>query len=116
MSAQKDTITIDGITYTRAGSPPASGDLVIARGSGSGVHVGTLESQDGSTVVLRNVSRIWRWYGDGINTLSELANHGPDRTKTTRISERVDKNTKLDCCELVFVADAAVDKFDPIWL
>lgn len=43
----------------------------IIRTYSAGVHVGTLESHEGTVVTLSNASRIWRWRG--ANTLHELA-------------------------------------------
>ena len=97
---------------TPAPLPRATNQLVIVRGRDSGVHVGVLSERNGQAVTLLHTSRVWRWRG--ANTLSELANHGPERGTYTRISEQVRSNTILDAIEVIdcVVPEAA---FAPVW-
>jgi hypothetical protein len=86
----------------------------LIRTYSAGVHVGTLESHEGTVVTLSHASRIWRWRG--ANTLHELALHGPDDAgEYTRISERVPRITLTEAIELIPVAGEAQDKFAPRW-
>jgi hypothetical protein len=84
----------------------------IIRTYSAGVHVGTLKSHEGTTVVLTNASRIWRWAG--ANTLHELALHGPAKD-WTRISERVPEITLTQSIELIPVQPEAEAAFEPRW-
>lgn len=84
----------------------------IIRTYSAGVHVGTLKSHDGKTVVLTDASRIWRWRG--ANTLHELALHGPAQ-EWTRISERVPEITLTEAIELIPVQPEAEGAFAPRW-
>lgn len=57
---------------------PFIGRHVIARCSGAGVHAGVLSAVygDGSSVILTNARRLWRWRAkDGV-ALSGVAMHG----------------------------------------
>lgn len=47
---------------------------VIVRAHTAGVHAGYLESRDGTTVVLSQSRRLWRWCG---GSLSQVAAKGP---------------------------------------
>ena len=50
------------------------GKYVVVRTYSAGVHCGTLVSQKGKEVVLRNARRIWQW--TGAFTLSEVSQKG----------------------------------------
>lgn len=65
------------------------GKYVVVRTYSAGVHVGVLESHNGSVVTLTESKRIWSW--TGANTLNEIANHGVQ--KGSRVSESVVRNT-----------------------
>ena len=81
-----------------------NGKLVVVRSYASGVHVGVLVSQNERVVELTAARRLWRWYG--ANTLSEVALHGVDLKKDTRLSEPVDIRL-LDAIEIIPVAEEA---------
>ena len=49
-------------------------EYVIARTYSAGVHCGTLVSQKGKEVVLKNARRIWQW--NGAFTLREVSQRG----------------------------------------
>lgn len=74
------------------------GKVVVVRTQSAGVHVGRLTSRHGSTVVLRDAVRVWRWRG--ANTLHELALRGAAE-EWTRISEPVDRITLLGAIEII---------------
>jgi len=54
------------------------GRHIIARCSGAGVHAGVLvaANDDGSSVILTNARRLWRWHARGGVALSGVAIHG----------------------------------------
>lgn len=84
----------------------------IIRTYSAGVHVGTLESHEGTQVVLRDAARVWRWRG--ANTLHELALHGPAQEYTC-ISERVPQITLTEAIEIIPVSEEAVGRFRSRW-
>lgn len=57
---------------------PFVGKHVIARCSGAGVHAGILHaiSNDGTSVILTNARRMWRWRTKAGVALSGVAVHG----------------------------------------
>ena len=64
----------------------------IIRTYSAGVHVGTLKSHDGTTVVLTDASRIWRWRG--ANTLHELALHGWVKVALDTLARMITRRTE----------------------
>lgn len=82
------------------------GTVVIVRTYSAGVHVGTLASQDGKIVTLRDARRIWRWRG--ANTLHELSQRGAAK-EWTRISEPVPSVLLTEAIEIIPVAPAAIE-------
>lgn len=102
-----ETLQINGVDYVRKDSInvlPELSDRVIVRCRNAGVHVGTLVSRDSDTLVLKNVSRIWRW--KGAHDLNVVALSGVNRREYTRISPIVSQNTFTcsDVCEVIPVA------------
>ena len=83
-----------------------SSRVVLVRTYAAGVHVGTLVSQKGQQVELRDATRVWRWRG--ANTLHELSQKGGDDT-WTRISEPVPSLTLLDAVEIIPCSVVAAD-------
>lgn len=84
----------------------------IIRTYSAGVHVGELVSRNGTEVILKNASRIWRWRG--ANTLHELALYGPARDYT-RISERVPEITLTEAIEIIECSAQAEAAMWPRW-
>lgn len=88
-------------------------NLVIIRTYSAGVHVGVLQSQEGTVVKLTNARRIWRWRG--ANTLNELALRGA-AMEYTRISEPVESITLTEAIEIIPVAlDATTNLLTSRW-
>lgn len=81
------------------------GKFCVVRTYSAGVHVGTVENQDGKVVTLSNARRVWRWRG--ANTLNELAVHGASTTAYTRISEPVESITLTEAIEVIPTTDEA---------
>lgn len=92
-----------------------NGKYVVVRGDRSGVFAGVLESQEGQKVVLRNVRRLWRWYG--ATECLQIATEGVKRPKDCRFTLVADSITILDAIEVIpTTAEAeAIIKAVPVW-
>ena len=86
---------------------PHIGKKCIIRCYASGVHFGTLVSQDGRQVELADARRLWRWHtgGHGIS-LSEIAMTGIDAGRS-RVAVALKSITLLDALEIIPATDAA---------
>jgi hypothetical protein len=58
---------------------PAIGNLCIYRCSEAGVHMGTLEAHDGTTLTVTGARRIWSWRG--ALSLSEVSQRGVESAR-----------------------------------
>lgn len=87
----------------------------IIRCDRAGVFYGEIESRVGQEVVLKNVRRLWEWYG--ALTVSDLAVTGTKQPKLCKFTVAVERMTVLDAIELIPCTDAAVKSIDsvPIW-
>ena len=92
-----------------------NGKYVIVRGDRSGVFAGTLESQDGQTVVLSGVRRLWRW--NGATECLQIATEGVEKPKDCRFTLTADSITLLDAIEIIPTTEAAEAniKAVPVW-
>ena len=81
------------------------GKYVIVRGDRSGVFAGVLESQDGQKVVLRNVRRLWRWWG--ATECLQIATEGVKIPKECRFTLTAESITLLDAIEIIPTTAAA---------
>ncbi len=73
--------------------------FVIVRSRDAGVHAGTLVSNKGRTVVLKDSIRIWYW--SGAATLSELAVYGPKNPTSCKFAVPVNEIALLEACEII---------------
>ena len=91
------------------------GKYVIVRGDRSGVFAGTLESHNGQEVTLRNVRRLWRWFG--ATECLQIATEGVKRPKDCRFTLFADSITILDAIEIIpATAEAESNiKAVPVW-
>lgn len=91
------------------------GKYVIVRGDRSGVFAGTLESQNGQEVVLRNVRRLWSWIG--ATECLQIASEGVKRPKDCRFTITADTIKILDAIEVIPTTAAAEAniKAVPVW-
>lgn len=91
------------------------GKYVIVRGDRSGVFAGTLESQDGREVVLRNVRRLWRW--SGATECLQIATDGVKKPKDCRFTLTADTVKIMDAIEVIpTTAEAEANiKAVPVW-
>lgn len=83
------------------------GQRVIVRASAAGVHYGTLESVDGTTVKLTNARRLWYWQVNdkkGIS-LSDVAEHGV--SKSSKICAVVPVHIIIDAAEIMTTSEKA---------
>ena len=92
-----------------------NGKYVIVRGDRSGVFAGVLESLEGQKVVLRNVRRLWRWYG--ATECLQIAMEGVKKPKDCRFTLTADTITLLDAIEVIpTTAEAELSiKAVPVW-
>ena len=91
------------------------GKYVVVRCDRAGVFAGTLESNEGQQVVLRNARKLWRWYG-ATETL-QIAAEGVNRPKDCRFTLTVDSITLTDAIEIIpTTAEAEANiKAVPVW-
>ena len=91
------------------------GKYVIVRGDRSGVFAGTLEEQDGRTVRLSNVRRLWRWCG--ATECLQIATEGVKKPKECRFTLTAESITLLDAIEIIpTTAEAEANiKAVPVW-
>jgi len=61
---------------------PMVGQYVICRCHSAGVHAGTLVSQTGDVVVLKDSRRLWSWTANEGVALSGVAQHGIKASKS----------------------------------
>ncbi len=88
---------------------PFIGRHCVVRTYSAGVHLGTVESVDGSQCILSNARRLWRW--GGAFTLSEVSKTGVD-PKKSRIADEVETISLSDMIELIPTTLSARDTFE----
>lgn len=86
------------------------GKRVLVRTHSAGVHFGTLVSQEGKQVVLKDARRIWRWRG--ANTLSEIALFGLNMQEYSRVSESVENIVLTEAIEIIPMSSEAYNKIN----
>src|SRR5262245_66101682 len=74
------------------------GTFVLVRTFSAGIHCGTLLEIGGTTVLLGDARRVWRWRS--ANTLHELSSHGA-AMEWTRISEPVERILLTQATEVI---------------
>ena len=91
------------------------GKDVIVRGDRSGVFAGVLESQEGRKVVLKNVRRLWRWWG--ATECLQIATEGVKKPRECRFTLTADTITLLDAIEIIPTTAEAekIIKDVPVW-
>lgn len=87
---------------------PFVGQHCVVRTYSAGVHLGTIQSRDGKSVVLSDARRLWRWFG--AFTLSEVATKGVG--KTSRISVVVPTLELTEAIEIIPTSEDARATFD----
>lgn len=91
------------------------GKYVIVRTYSAGVFAGTLESQNGQEVVLRDARRIWYW--SGAASLSQLAMEGTKDPANCKFPCAVDRVELLQAIEILDVTPMAQESIlgVPVW-
>jgi hypothetical protein len=84
------------------------GHICVVRTNSAGVHIGAVESHNGTQVVLTNARRLWKWAG--AFTLSEVATHGID-PHNSRISCNIKRILLTEAIELIPASDEAIASF-----
>ena len=82
-----------------------TGKYCVIRCDRAGVFAGTVEKVDGQTVLVRNVRKLWRWYG-ATETL-QIALEGVKRPNDCRFTVTVDSLVLTDAIEILPATDAA---------
>ncbi|MBQ1778709.1 MAG: hypothetical protein IIZ93_11175 [Acidaminococcaceae bacterium] len=87
----------------------------IVRANGAGVFFGSIESEEGDTVIMTNVRRIWYW--SGAASLSELAQYGTSNPSECKFPCSVDKIKIFNVIEILDVTEKAAATIDgvPEW-
>ncbi len=91
------------------------GKYVIVRGDRSGVFAGELVSLEGQKVGLKNVRRLWRWYG--ATECLQIATEGVKRPNDCRFTLTANTITILDAIEVIPTTETAETniKAVPVW-
>jgi len=77
---------------------PFVGKHCVVRTYAAGVHIGTVESVDGTEVILKDSRRLWYW--DKAFTLSAVAMSGVD-TRNSKVAVTVPEILLSDMVELI---------------
>jgi ferredoxin-fold anticodon binding domain-containing protein len=88
---------------------PMIGKYCVIRTYSAGVHIGIVESINGTEVLLKNARRIWRW--SGAFTLSEVSLGGLD-AKESRISDTVKEIFLTQAIEIIPATEKAIKSFE----
>ncbi len=87
----------------------------LVRGDRSGVFAGTLVSQNGREVELKDVRRLWKWYG--ATECLQIATEGVKRPRDCRFTLTAETIKLLDAIEVIpTTAEAEANiKAVPVW-
>jgi hypothetical protein len=86
------------------------GKKVIVRTYSAGVWFGELEQKSGDEVILKNARRMWRWHTVKSISLSSVAIHGIDQSKS-KICEAVTSQW-LEAIEITPCTDTAIESLE----
>ncbi len=75
------------------------GKYVIVRGDRSGVFAGTLVSNEGQRVVLKDCRRLWYW--NGAASVSQIARDGVAHPRDCKFTVTVESIAILDAIEII---------------
>ena len=81
-------------------------EIKIVRANGAGVFFGKVVEENGNTVVMENVRRLWYW--DGASSLSELAQYGTAKPMNCKFPCAVDRVKIFNVIEILDCTDEAV--------
>jgi hypothetical protein len=88
------------------------GKFCVIRCSRAGVFAGTVEEMDGQTVLVRNVRKLWRWYG--ATETMQIALEGVKRPRDCRFTVSVDSLVLTDAIEVTPATEAAKASIDGV--
>ena len=86
------------------------GKYVVVRTYSAGVHIGTLVTQKGKEVTLKNARRLWSW--QGALSLSEVSQNGVN--SGSRISVVVPSIALTEAIEIIPCSKAAHEKLSKV--
>ena len=86
------------------------GKKVIIRTYSAGVWVGEIAEKDRNEVIVKNARRMWRWFAAESISLSAVAVHGINESKSS-IVEPVDA-VWLEAIELIQCSDKAIKSLE----
>lgn len=89
---------------------PLMGKHCIIRTYSAGVHMGILEFQEGTEVMLTKSRRIWKW-GNNAFTLSEVAQNGINPSNS-RIAQEIPEIYLTQAIEIIPTTQAARETFE----
>ena len=84
----------------------------IVGANGAGVFFGEVVKQDGTTVTMRNVRRLWYW--DGAASLSELAQNGTANPTNCKFPCTVEEIQIFNVIEILSVTSNAAKSIDGV--
>lgn len=92
-----------------------NGDYVMVRARSAGVFAGTLESREGTEVLLSNARRIWYW--SGAASLSELAERGTSDPGNCKFPTPVREVLLMEVIEVIPISINARRTIEdvPVW-
>lgn len=116
---EKKEVMIDGVKYVRSDlvSKPAKFDgmkYVVVRADRAGVFAGYMESEEGSTVVLRYARHIWYW--DGASSTAELAMKGVSKPENCKFPAPIGRVKILGVIEIIEATEEARDNITGVWI
>ena len=88
------------------------GKYCVIRCDRAGVFAGTVEEMDGQTVRVKNVRKLWRWYG-ATETL-QIAKEGVKRPNDCRFTVAVDELLLTDAIEVIPATEEARTSIDGV--
>lgn len=88
------------------------GKFCIVRCDRAGVFAGTVEAVDGQKVLMKNVRKLWRWYG-ATETL-QIGLEGVKRPNDCRFTVAVDTLVLTDAIEIQPATEAAKASIDGV--
>lgn len=92
-----------------------TGRYCMVRTYSAGVFAGTIESRNGTEVVLSNARRIWYW--DGAASLSQLATSGTSKPNNCKFPEPVAEVLLTEAIEIIPITEIAKASIEsvPVW-
>ena len=87
------------------------GQHCVVRTFSAGVHLGEVVAKDGTSILLKDARRLWKW--NGAFTLSEVATKGVSKSGS-RIATSVPLIELTQAVEIIPTSEAARSTFDAV--